>query len=140
MCEIHIVGLDHFPQILKPKCRTPEGIKAEADQKRCFYEWLRELVVQNGIALIAEGADFDAEFLGSVLVRSLGLDYIITMPRSEWKTRGFRNGPANDLLRGRWPQLTCVRQGCASAFTPASSDHRQEHRDNQKGPCQSWPK
>jgi len=91
MCEIHIVGLDHFLQILKAKCWTPEGIKAEADQKRRFYEWLRELVVQNGVVLIAEEADFDTEFLGSVLARNLSLDYInITMPSNEWKTHGFR--------------------------------------------------
>ncbi len=90
MGGIHIVGLDHFLQSLKVKCWTPEGRKSEAEQKRHFYEWLRELIVQKEAELIAEEAAFDVEFVGSALARDMGVAYInITMPLSEWPKHGI---------------------------------------------------
>lgn len=89
MSRVRIVGLDHFLQFLEPRCWTRDGKQSEAEQKRQFYQWLRELAAQEKIELIAEEADPERQFLGAVLARELALPYVnIAMPRNEWKKHG----------------------------------------------------
>jgi hypothetical protein len=92
MSEVYLVGLDHFLQNEEAFCSTAAGIESERQQKQHFETFLRNLIQQNEVDLIAEEGTFEPSCLGCRLARELKLKYAaITMPQSERDRLGILN-------------------------------------------------
>ncbi len=91
MSRIHIFGLDHFHQTLETWCCTPAGIADEQEQKAGLANTLREIIILNGVELIAEEGKLERPCLGRRLAEEYGTDHIdITMPIKERKKHGIK--------------------------------------------------
>ena len=91
MKQVHIFGLDHFHQNLEVGCLTPAGLADEQEQKVKLADTLREIVVKNGVGLIAEEGKLERPCLGFILAEELKVEHInITMPVEERTQRGIK--------------------------------------------------
>lgn len=91
MSIVHIFGLDHFHQNLETGCCTPAGIADEQQQKAGLADTLGEIIMQNGVELIAEEGKLDHSCLGHRLAQQYGIEHIdITMPIEEREKRGVK--------------------------------------------------
>ena len=91
MSTIHVVGLDHFWQNVEDRCWTDAGKMEEKQQKAELTDFLRKIIREHRVELIAEEGKLDGRCLGSVLARESGTGYIdITMPIAERERRGVR--------------------------------------------------
>ena len=89
MRKVSIFGLDHFHQNVETGWWTPAGIADEQQQKASLADTLREIIVQKGVELIAEGGKLDRPCLGRRLAAQYGIDDIdITMPIAEREKHG----------------------------------------------------
>jgi len=89
--RVHIFGLDHFHQNLEARCLTPAGIADEREQKIKLADTLREIVIKNGVGLIAEEGRLERPCLGYILAKELKVGHIdITMPVEERKKQGIK--------------------------------------------------
>jgi len=89
--KVHIFGLDHFHQNLEAGCLTPAGIADEREQKVKLADTLREIVIKNGVELIAEEGRLERPCLGYILAKELKVGHIdITMPVEERKKQGIK--------------------------------------------------
>ena len=88
---VHIVGLDHFLQNVQDGCLTEAGKKEESQQKADLANFLRKIIKENGVELIAEEGKLDRPCLGSVLAKERNTGHIdITMPIVEREKHGVK--------------------------------------------------
>jgi hypothetical protein len=91
MSKVHIFGLDHFHQNLETGCCTPAGVADEQEQKSRLADTLGEIIMQNGVDLVAEEGKLDRSCLGHRLAQEYGIEHIdITIPIEEREKHGVK--------------------------------------------------
>jgi hypothetical protein len=138
MSEVHIFGLDHFHQNLETSCTTPAGIADELQQKAGLTDALSEIVLTNGVELIAEEGKLDRPCAGHKIARAKprGRACVDVSLRRRCHTRRRSVFECANPLPGELPSAppsTLVERSRASLPTlaqeaPASCHHIRKNR------------